>query len=94
MWISRCGHSQTCHLVGPLLSNNITELCAVYLTLCVWEDKALHIHTDSRYVLSLVHGNLLAMERDSWTGLPSYFVNTGSSFSIHSYAPSSRLSWL
>jgi ribonuclease HI len=71
-WASPCGRSDSCHLVGPSLSNNIAKLCAVLLALQAWPDASLHIHTDSRYVLGLAHGGLLAMERDGWLGLPLF----------------------
>jgi len=73
-WASLCGRSQLCRLAGPLLSNNIAELCAVLLALRAWPDCALHIHTDSSYVLGLVCGGLLAMERDGWLDAPIFSV--------------------
>jgi len=71
-WASLCGRSQLCRLAGPLLSNNIAELCAVLLALRAWPDCTLHIHTDSTYVLGLVRGGLLAMERDGWLDAPIF----------------------
>ena len=44
----------------------------MHLAMTAWQDDDLYIHTDSKYVLGLVHGGLLAMERDGWIGLPSY----------------------
>jgi hypothetical protein len=61
-WVSPCSHSDSHHLVGPSLSNNIAELCAVLMALQAWPSTSLHIHTDSRYVLGLAHSGLLAME--------------------------------
>lgn len=61
-WASPCGLSQTYHLVGPCLSNNITELCTTLTALWAWPNCALHIHTDSTFILDLAHGGLLAME--------------------------------
>ena len=87
-WASPDGRSQICHLSGPLLSNNIAELCAVYLAITAWQDDDLYIHTDSKYVLGLVNGGLLAMERDGWIGLPTYslteFSDHTSSEHLHS----------
>ena len=63
-WLSPCGLSKIFCLVGPRLSNNITELCAAIKAVQAWPDQALHIHTDSSFILGLVCGGLLAMERD------------------------------
>jgi ribonuclease HI len=71
-WVSPCGCSESCHLVGPSLSNNVAELCAVLLALQAWPNAPLHIHTDSRYVLGLAHSGLLAMEQDGWLGFPLF----------------------
>jgi len=71
-WASLCGRSQLCHLAGPLLSNNVAKLCAVLLALRAWPDCALHLHTDSTYVLGLVRGSLLAMEHDGWLDAPIF----------------------
>jgi ribonuclease HI len=71
-WVSPCRCSNSRHLVGPSLSNNIAELCTVFLALQAWPSVSLHIHTDSCYVLGLAHSSLLAMERDSWPGLPLF----------------------
>jgi len=71
-WASLCSRSQLCCLTGPLLSNNIAELCAVLLALRAWPDCALHLHTDSTYMLGLVRGGLLAMERDGWLDAPIF----------------------
>ncbi len=48
------------------LSNHVAEVVAVVLALLSWCHSDLLIHTDSRYVLNLVNGDLLAMERDGW----------------------------
>lgn len=71
-WASPCSLSQTYHLIGPLLSNNIAELCTVYMALQAWQNCTLHIHTDFTYMLDLVKGSLLAMEQDRWHGHPPY----------------------
>jgi len=71
-WASLCGCSQLCRLAGPLLSNNVAKLCAILLALRAWPDCALHLHTDSTYILGLVRGGLLAMERDGWLDAPLF----------------------
>jgi ribonuclease HI len=71
-WVSPCSRSDSCHLVGPSLSNNLAELCAILLALQAWPSVSLHIHTDSCYVLGLAHSGLLAMEQDGWLGLPLF----------------------
>ena len=72
------------HLVGSRLSNNVAELCAVIKALQAWPNMALHIHTDSSFILGLVCSSLLAMERDGWHGFPllSSSVNSNLGFSI------------
>jgi hypothetical protein len=42
------------------------------MALQAWPSTSLHIHTDSHYILGLVHSGLLAMEQDSWLGLPLF----------------------
>ena len=83
-WLSPCGASAVFHLVGPRLSNNIAELCAAIKAVQAWPDQALHIHTDSSFVLGLVRGGLLTMERDGWHGFPlfSSSVDSNLGFSI------------
>ena len=83
-WLSPCGLSEVFHLVGPRLSNNIAEICAAIQALQAWPNQALHIHTDSSFVLGLVRGGLLAMERDGWHGFPLFSTSTNSNlgFSI------------
>ena len=83
-WLSPCGVSAIFHLVGPRLSNNIAELCAAIKAVQAWPDQALHIHTDSSFVIGLVRGGLLAMERDRWHGFPlfSSSVDSNLGFSI------------
>ena len=83
-WLSPCGLSEVFHLVGPRLSNNVAELCAAIKALQAWPNQALHIHTDSSFVLGLVRGGLLAMERDGWHGFPLFSTSVDSNlgFSI------------
>ena len=69
-WLSPCGAHAIFRLVGPRLSNNIAELCTAIKAVQAWPDQALHIHTDSSFVIGLVRGGLLAMERDGWHGFP------------------------
>ena len=83
-WLSPCGASAIFHLIGPHLSNNVAELCAAIKAVQAWPDQALHIHTDSSFVMGLVRGGLLAMERDGWHGFPlfSSSVDSNLGFSI------------
>ena len=48
------------------VSNNVAEVVAVVTALLSWRHTDVIIHTDSMYVIKLVKGNLLAMERDGW----------------------------
>ena len=43
-----------------------------------WPNQALHIHTDSSFILSLVCGGLLTMERDGWHSFPLLSSSTDS----------------
>ena len=83
-WLSPCGLSEVFHLVGPRLSNNVAEVCAAIKALQAWPNQALHVHTDSSFVLGLVRGGLLAMERDGWHGFPLFSTSADSNlgFSI------------
>ena len=83
-WLSPCGASAIFRLVGPRLSNNIAELCAAIKAVQAWPDQALHIHTDSSFIIGLVCGGLLAMERDGWHGFPLFSSSddSGLGFSI------------
>ena len=83
-WLSPCGAHAIFRLVGPRLSNNIAELCAAIKAVQAWPDQALHIHTDSSFVIGLVCGGLLAMERDGWHGFPPFssFIDNNLGFSI------------
>src|SRR5258706_1285701 len=66
-WASSHGASGSAKLLDAPLSNNVAEVVAVVLALLSWRHSDLLIHTDSCYVLNLVNGDLLAMERDGWT---------------------------
>ena len=57
-------------LTGYPLSNNVAEVAAVILALSSWRGYDVHIFTDSTFVLGLINGGLLAMERDGWPDLP------------------------
>ncbi len=58
--------SGSAKLLDAPLSNNVAEVVAVVMALLSWRHSDLLIHTDSRYVLNLVNGDLLTMERDGW----------------------------
>ena len=55
---------------GLPLDNNIAEIAAVIMALHSWRSGSIHIHTDSSFVLHLIKGGLLAMERDGWPSFP------------------------
>ena len=65
-WTSDLLFSDKVMLVGAVLSNNIAEVAAVVLCLMAWRDAHITIHTDSMFVMGLLEGGLLAMERDRW----------------------------
>jgi len=69
-WVSELGFSDCVSISGVQLSNNVAELSALVLTLAAWRPYHLVIHTDSSYVLGLVKGGLLALERDGWSDIP------------------------
>ena len=71
-------HTSVC-LSGVPLSNNVAEVAAVILALRSWPGYSLHIHTDSTFVLKLVHGGLLSLERDGWPDFPWLCRTTGPS---------------
>jgi len=60
-------------LTGATLSNNVAEVAAVVLCLLAWRDAHIIIHTDSTFVLGLLGGGLLALERDGWGDAPRHF---------------------
>jgi len=65
-WTADLGFQDEVSLFGIALSNNVAEVAAVVLCLLAWRDAHLVVHTDSSFVLGLVKGGLLAMERDGW----------------------------
>jgi len=65
-WTSDLLFDDKVKLTGTILSNNIAEVAAVALCLMAWRDAHITIHTDSTFVLGLLEGGLLAMERDGW----------------------------
>jgi len=65
-WTTDLGFQDDVSLFGITLSNNVAEVTAVVLCLLAWRDAHLVVHTDSSFVLGLVKGGLLAMERDGW----------------------------
>ena len=69
-WVSDCGKSDHCHLLGMPMSNNVAEVIAVALALHSWRSANLHIHTDSKYVIKLLEGGLLELENNGWSSLP------------------------
>jgi len=71
-WVSDMQFQDTVSLTGATLSNNVTEVAAVVLCLMAWRDAHIVIHTDSTFVLGLLGGGLLAMERDGWGDAPRH----------------------
>ena len=65
-WISSHGASGHARVIDHPSSNNVAETVAVAMALLSWRHSDVLIHTDSRYVLGLVNGGLLSMERDGW----------------------------
>ena len=78
-WFSDSGVFAYARVVGPMVSNNVAEVSAVIMALQAWQSSHLHIYTDSTFVLGLIRGGLLAMERDGWPDLPLFkFATPGS----------------
>jgi len=71
-WISDMQFQDKVSLTGATLSNNVAEVAAVVLCLAAWRDAHVVIHTDSTFVLGLIGGGLLAMERDGWGDAPRH----------------------
>ena len=71
-WVSDLQLSDKVSLMGAVLSNNVAEVAAVVLSLLAWRNTHVVIHTDSTYVLGLLKGGLLAMERDGWGDAPRH----------------------
>ena len=72
-WTSDLTFHDEVSLSGIHLSNNVAEVAAIVLCLQAWRDAHIVIHTDSTFVLGLVGGGLLAMERDGWGDAPRHF---------------------
>lgn len=68
-WASDLGFTDCVSLSGVSLSNNVAEVSALVLALTAWRPYHLVVHTDSSYVLGLVKGGLLALERDGWVDI-------------------------
>ena len=71
-WVSSLQLSDKISLTGAVLSNNVAEVAAVVLCLLAWQDAHIIVHTDSTFVLGLLKGGLLAMERDGWGDAPRH----------------------
>ena len=71
-WVSDLQFEDKVSLTGAALSNNVAEVAAVVLCLLAWRDAHIVIHTDSTFVLGLLRGGLLAMERDGWGDAPRH----------------------
>ena len=71
-WVSDLQFQDAVSLSGTVLSNNVAEVAAVVLCLMAWRDAHIVIHTDSTFVLGLLGGGLLAMERDGWGDAPRH----------------------
>ena len=71
-WVSDLQFEDKVSLTGSTLSNNVAEVAAVVLCLMAWRDAHIVIHTDSTFVLGLMKGGLLAMERDGWGDAPRH----------------------
>jgi len=69
-WVSDLEMYDSVSLEGIPVTNNIAEVAAISLCLSAWRGYNIVIHTDSAYVLKLIKGNLLAMERDGWGDFP------------------------
>ena len=69
-WTSNYFIRDYCKLTGYTLTNNIAETAAVIMALISWRGHDIHIFTDSTFVLGLINGGLLAMERDGWPNFP------------------------
>jgi len=71
-WTSDLLFDDKVKLTGMTFSNNVAEVAAVALCLLAWRDAHVVIHTDSTFVLGLLEGGLLAMERDGWGDAPRH----------------------
>ena len=78
-WVTSSYISDSACLSGIPLSNNLAEVSAVIMALLSWPACSLHVHTDSSFVLHLVNGGLLSLERNGWPGFPWLRCSTGPS---------------
>jgi ribonuclease HI len=69
-WITSRGLQQWWRLVGLPVSNNIAEAVAMVTAISRHTDSPIMIHTDSSFVLGLVGGGLLELERTGWPPVP------------------------
>ena len=81
-WVSDLYIHTSVSLAGVPLSNNIAEVTAVILALRSWPGRHLHIYTDSKFVLKLVHGGLLSLEHNGWPDFP-WLCHTTGPLAIH-----------
>ena len=65
-WVSSHGAEYSTRITNGPVSNNVAEVVAIIISLLSWRHTDLIIHTDSKYVIQLINGGLLAMERDGW----------------------------
>ena len=78
-WVSDLYIHASVSLSGVPLSNNIAEVAAIILALRSWPGHRLHIHTDSKFALKLIHGGLLSLELNGWPDFPWLCRTTGPS---------------
>ena len=78
-WVSDLYRHASVSLSGVPLSNNVAEIAAIILALRSWPGRRLHIHTDSKFALRLVHGGLLSLEHNGWPDFPWLCRTTGPS---------------
>jgi len=71
-WVSDLQFTDKVSLTGANLSNNMVEVAAIALCLLAWCGAHIVIHTDSTFILGLLKGGLLAMERDGWGDAPRH----------------------
>ena len=78
-WVSDLYIHASFSLSGIPLSNNIAEVAAIIFALLSWPGRRLHIHTDSKFMLKLIHGGLLSLEHNGWPDFPWLCCTTGPS---------------
>ena len=88
------------------LSNNVAEVATMILAIHSWPGHCLHIHTDSRFVLKLIHGGLLSLKHNSWPDFPWLCHTTGPSalrlstlyqhllYRLHAHSAPLEFSWV